>query len=54
MRIKNLKTTLKTAVLVASALFLGTGVSPTQQQVNLTAGATTLILPGGAAVPMWG
>jgi hypothetical protein len=54
MRIKNLKTTLKTAVLVASALFLGTGVSPAQQQVNLTAGATTLTLPGGAAVPMWG
>jgi hypothetical protein len=54
MRIENLKTTLKTAVLVASALFLGTGVSPAQQQVNLTAGATTLTLPGGAAVPMWG
>lgn len=54
MQIKNLKTTLKTAVLVASALFLGTGVSPAQQQVNLTAGATTVTLPGGAAVPMWG
>src|SRR5215469_11800746 len=54
MRINHLKTTLKTAVLVASVLLLGTGTSKAQQQVNLTAGPTTLTLPGGAAVPMWG
>lgn len=54
MRINYLKTTLKTAVLVASVLLLGTRTGAAQQQVNLTAGPATLTLPDGSAVPMWG
>jgi hypothetical protein len=54
MRIKYLKTTLKTAVLVAAALLLGTGTLKAQQQVNLTAGPTSLTMPDGSIIPMWG
>ena len=54
MRINHLMTTLKTAVLVASVLLLGTRTGAAQQQVNLTAGPSTLTLPDGSAMPMWG
>ena len=45
MRIKNLKANLKTAILLASALLLGTGTS--YAQVNLTAGPASATLPDG-------
>jgi hypothetical protein len=53
MRSNYLKT-LKTAVLAVTVLLLGVSVSVAQQQINLTAGSTTLTLPDGTAVPMWG
>jgi hypothetical protein len=54
MRSNYLKETLKTAVLAVTILLLGVGVSVAQQQVNLTAGPTTLTMPDGSSVPMWG
>ena len=54
MRFNYLKATLKTAVLAATVLLLGAGVSVAQQQVNLTAAPATATLPDGSAVPMWG
>jgi hypothetical protein len=51
MRSNYLKT-LKTAVLAISVLLLGASVS--FAQVNLTASGTSLILPDGSSVPMWG
>jgi len=53
MRSNYLKT-LKTAVLAVTVLLLGVSGSFAQQQVNLTAGPTTAILPDGTQVPMWG
>jgi hypothetical protein len=53
MRFNFLKVNLKTAVLVASALLSGVGSAVAQQVINLTAGPSTLTLPGGA-VNMWG
>ncbi len=53
MRSNYLKT-LKTAVLAISVLLLGASVSFAQQQVNLTAGGTSINLPDGTNVPMWG
>ena len=54
MRFNNLKATLKTAVLVTTVLLLGVGLAVAQQQINLTAGPTTITLPDGSTVPMWG
>jgi hypothetical protein len=54
MRFHHLKATLKTAVLVTTVLLLGAGLALAQQQVNLTAGPTTITLPDGSVVPMWG
>jgi hypothetical protein len=54
MRTNYLKATLKAAVLVAGMLLAGTVAAFGQQQVNLTAGPTTLTLPDGSTVPMWG
>src|SRR5215470_6681738 len=51
MRSNYLKT-LKTAVLAVTVLLLGAGLS--FAQVSLTAGPTTLTLPDGTTVPMWG
>jgi hypothetical protein len=45
---------LKTAVLVATVLLLGVGLTVAQQQVSLIASPATAILPDGSAVPMWG
>jgi len=45
---------LKTAVLVATVLLLGVGITVAQQQINLAAGPTTLTMPDGSIVPMWG
>ncbi len=54
MRLNSLKAIVKTAVRGASVLLLGAGVASAQQQINLTAGSSTTILPDGSSVPMWG
>src|SRR5438270_572886 len=54
MRSNDLRTCLKTAVLLTAVLLLGAGRVIAQQQVNLTAGPTTITLPDGSTVPMWG
>src|ERR1700694_3323906 len=54
MRTYNLKAIIKAALRVACMLPFA-GVSAfAQQQINLTAGPATAILPDGSAVPMWG
>jgi len=50
----NLKPLLIKSGLAASVLLLASGVSIAQQQVNLTAGPTSLTTPDGSTVPMWG
>src|SRR5215469_16576842 len=54
MRLNSLKSIVKAAVLGASVLLLGAGIATAQQQINLIAGASTITLPDGSAVPMWG
>ncbi|HEY2012739.1 MAG TPA: hypothetical protein VGH38_04520, partial [Bryobacteraceae bacterium] len=54
MRSNSINKTLNTVVLTLAVLLLGTSVSLAQQQVNLTAGPTSLTLADGAIVPMWG
>src|ERR1700757_3631088 len=54
MRSNYLKTCLKTAVFLTAVFLLGAGLAVAQQQVNLTAGPTTVTLPDGSVVPMWG
>src|SRR5271165_3019564 len=54
MRPNFVKATLKTAVLAITLLLLGASATFAQQQVNLTAGPTNLLLPDGSTVPMWG
>jgi len=53
MRSNYLKT-LKTAVLAVAVLLLGASVTFAQQQVSLTAGPSSIALPDGSSVPMWG
>ena len=47
------KRTLKAAVLISTFLLCAVAMG-FGQQVNLTAGATTISLPDGTVVPMWG
>jgi hypothetical protein len=54
MRINTLRSILKTAVYGASVLLFGAGAASAQQQINLAAGPSTITLPDGSAVPMWG
>ncbi|PYT76704.1 MAG: hypothetical protein DMG40_25610 [Acidobacteria bacterium] len=54
MRLNHLKACLKTTVLLTAVLLLGAGRVVAQQQVNLTAAPTSVTLPDGTAVPMWG
>ena len=54
MRFNYLKTCLKTAVLITIVLLLGAGLAVAQQTINLTAAPTTVTLPDGSTVPMWG
>src|SRR5437016_7954559 len=54
MRFHHLKATLKTALLVTTVLLLGAGLALAQQTVSLTAGPTSVTLPNGSVVPMWG
>jgi FtsP/CotA-like multicopper oxidase with cupredoxin domain len=49
-----LKASLKTAVLITTVLLLGAGLALAQQTVSLTAAPTSVTLPSGDVVPMWG
>jgi len=46
--------TVRTVLLTVCILLLGASWAVAQQQVNLTAGPTTITLPDGSSVPMWG
>ncbi len=54
MRINYFKAIFTTGVCAAAVLLLGAAVAHAQQQINLTAGSTSAILPDGSSVPMWG
>jgi hypothetical protein len=54
MRFHHPKATLGTMILAVCVLLLGASWAGAQQQINLTAGPTTITLPDGASVPMWG
>src|ERR1700686_1614263 len=54
MRTYNFKAILKAALRVACILPFAAVAALGQQQVNLTAGPATTILPDGSSVPMWG
>ncbi len=54
MRINSLQNVLKAAGRGAAVLLIGAGVAVAQQQVNLSAGSTSLTMPDGSMVPMWG
>ncbi len=54
MQTNRLRCTLKAAILVVGILLFGAMVAFGQQVVNLTAGPTTITLPDGTVVPMWG
>ena len=54
MRKNNLRETLKAAVRIVAILPFAAFVAFGQQQINLTAGPATAILPDGTSVPMWG
>jgi hypothetical protein len=45
---------IKTVLYVTLVLLLGAGLAVAQQQVNLSAGASFLVLPDGTNLPMWG
>ena len=48
------KATLKAALVVSVFLLLVVVAGFGQQQINLTAAATTTTMPDGTTVPMWG
>ncbi len=54
MRFNFLKATLKNALSGATVLLLGAGMTVAHAQVSLTAAPTTLTMPDGTVVPMWG
>src|SRR6266567_2621976 len=54
MRFNCPKATARTTVLAVLVLLLGASWAVAQQQINLTAGPTTITLPDGSVVPMWG
>src|SRR6266550_2499388 len=54
MRTNNMKAILKAALRVVCILPFAAVVAFGQQTVNLTAGPTTVTLPDGSTVPMWG
>jgi len=53
MRINYFKAILDRAITGVTVLLLGAGVAGAQQQVNLSAGPTTALMPDGSLVPMW-
>ena len=54
MRFNCPKATARTMVLAVLVLLLGASWAVAQQQINLTAGPTSITLPDGSVVPMWG
>ena len=54
MRSININKTLNTVVLPLAVLLLGASVAAAQQQINLMAAPSSLTLPDGSTVPMWG
>src|SRR4029077_14334862 len=54
MRFNHPKMSLRTTALAVLVLLLGASWAVAQQQINLTAGPTTVTLPDGSVVPMWG
>src|SRR6266480_5994623 len=54
MRFNYLKATLRTTAVAVLVLLLGASWAVAQQQINLTAGPTSITLPDGTVVPMWG
>ena len=54
MRFNHPKATLKTAVVAVLVLLLGASWAVAQQQINLTAGPSSITMPDGSSVPMWG
>jgi hypothetical protein len=54
MRTQNLKPILKRAAKIAGILVSGALAAFGQQQINLTAGPTTVTMPDGSGIPMWG
>src|SRR5579871_3871483 len=54
MRFSHFKNNMTKAALFLTVLLLGAGLALGQQQVNLTAGPSTVTLPDGNVVPMWG
>jgi hypothetical protein len=54
MQMNSLKAMIKTAMRGAAVLLLGAGAAAAMAQVNLTAAPTTLTLPDGSTIPMWG
>ncbi len=54
MRINPPQAMIETAAWGAAVLLLGAGAAAAQQQINLTASGTGLVLPDGTRTPMWG
>ncbi len=54
MRFTQPKIAVRTVLLAVYILLLGASWASAQQQVNLTAGSTAVLLPDGSSVPMWG
>src|SRR4051794_18234343 len=54
MRFHFVKSSLNRAVGISIVLLLGASLALAQQQVNLSAGASSLVMPDGNSVPMWG
>jgi hypothetical protein len=54
MQSTTVKKNLRAAVLAVTVFLLGVASAVAQQQVNLSAGPTTLTMPDGSSVPMWG
>jgi hypothetical protein len=54
MRFHFVKSSLNRAVGISIVLLLGASLAVAQQQVNLSAGPSSLVMPDGNSVPMWG
>ena len=54
MRFAHFNKTVRTVLLAVCILLLEASWAVAQQQVNLTAGPTSITLPDGSSVPMWG
>src|SRR5580765_8133630 len=54
MRSTHFNKTVRTVLLAVCILLLEASWAVAQQQVNLTAGPTSITLPDGSSVPMWG